>query len=279
MNPRPWSLWRAQVEAILRIEIRKTLLARRGLWIYLLAFAPAVLLWIHAGLNLRHGRVCDLGRDSLIYAGIFQFFYLRLAIFFGCVGVFMSLFRGEMLEKSLHYYLLAPVRREVLLAGKYLSGVIATSVIFCSGTALALAALFVHVPRAAAEQYLFNGGGLGHVLAYVGTTALACVGYGGVFLVMSFLFRNPIVPAALVLVWESLNPFLPSLLKKISVIFYLQSLCPVAVPASGDFSFLAILAQPTPAYLAVPGLLLVTLAGLLLAARKVRRLEINYGTE
>jgi len=29
----------------------------------------------------------------------------------------------------------------------------------------------------------------------------------------------------------------------------------------------------------VPGLLLVTAIGLLLAARKVRRLEINYGTE
>jgi len=280
MNPRPWALWRAQVAAILRLEIRKTFLARRGLWIYLLAFAPAVLLWIHAGLNLRHGRTCDLGRDSLIFAGMFQFFYLRLAIFFGCVGVFMNLFRGEMLQKSLHYYLLAPVRREVLLVGKYLSGVIATSVIFCSGTALALAALFVHVPRAVTEQYLFQAGGLSHVLAYLGTALLACVGYGGVFLVMGFLFRNPIIPAALVLVWESMNPFLPSLLKKISVIFYLQSLCPVPVPARvGDFSFLTILTTPTPAYLAVPGLLLVTLAGLLLAARKVRRLEINYGTE
>jgi hypothetical protein len=96
---------------------------------------------------------------------------------------------------------------------------------------------------------------------------------------MSFLFRNPIIPAALVLVWESMNPFLPSLLKKISVIFYLQSLCPVPVPLKGDWSFLAVLTEPTPAYLAVPGLLLVTMAGLLLAARKVRRLEINYGTE
>jgi hypothetical protein len=279
MNPRPWSLWRSQARAILRLEVSKTLLARRGLWIYLLAFAPAVLLWIHAGLNLRHGRTCDLGRDSLIFAGIFQFFYLRLAIFFGCVGVFMTLFRGEMLEKSLHYYLLAPVRREVLLVGKYLSGIIATSAIFCSGTALALAALLVHVPRPAAEQYLFAGGGLGHVLAYLGTAALACVGYGGVFLVMSFLFRNPIIPAALVLVWESMNPFLPALLKKFSVIFYLQSLCPVSVQARGDFSFLAILAQPVPAYLAIAGLLLLTFAGLWLAARKVRRLEINYGTE
>ncbi len=279
MNPDSWSLWRAQVLAILRLEIKKNFLAKRGLWIYLLAAMPVVLMWAHAIQNLRDHRICDLGRDNLVFAAMFQFFYLRLAIFFGCVGVFLKLFRGEMLEKSLHYYLLAPVRREVLLAGKYLAGVVTTSIIFCTGTTLALAAILVHVPRAAAEQYLFAGGGLGHVLAYVATAALACVAYGGVFLFMGFLFRNPVVPVVLVLLWEGANPFLPALLKRLSVIYYLHSLMPISVPAQGDFAFLQILATPTPAYLAVAALLLIALAGLWLGARQVRKLEINYGTE
>ena len=279
MNGGSWGLWRAQIAAILRLEIKKNFLSRRGLWVYLLAFGPAALFAAHAFSMLRHGRACDLARDNLIYATIFQFFYLRLAIFFGCVGVFMNLFRGEMINKSLHYYLLAPVRREVLLVGKYLAGVITTSVIFCTGTALSLAFLLLHFHPSVVEQYLYGAGGTGHIIAYLATTALACVGYGGVFLVMSFLFRNPIIPAGLVLVWESMNPFLPAALKKISVIFYLQSLSPVQAPVSGDWAFLAILANPTPAYLAIPGLLLVTLAGLLLATRQVRKLEINYGAE
>jgi ABC-type transport system involved in multi-copper enzyme maturation permease subunit len=274
-----WSLWRAQVAAILRLEIKKNFLAKRGLWIYLLAAAPAVLMWVHAVMNLRDHRVCDLGRDNLIFATIFQFFYLRLAIFFGCVGVFLNLFRGEMMEKSLHYYLLAPVRREVLLVGKYLAGVITTSIIFCTGTALALAAILVHVPHPAAEQYLFAGGGLGHVLTYIGTAALACIGYGGVFLLMGFLFRNPVVPVVLVLLWEAANPFLPQLLKRLSVIFYLHSLIPISVPAQGDFAFLAILGAPVPGYLAVFSVLLIAAGGLWLGARQVRKLEINYGTE
>jgi hypothetical protein len=45
------------------------------------------------------------------------------------------------------------------------------------------------------------------------------------------------IPAAVVWVWENLNPFLPTLLKKISVIFYLKNLCPVEVqfaPAESD---------------------------------------------
>jgi ABC-type transport system involved in multi-copper enzyme maturation permease subunit len=274
-----WSLWRSQVLAILRLEITKNFLARRGLWIYLLALGPVVLFGGHSLNELQREHACDLPRDNLIFATIFQFFFLRLGVFFGCVGVFINLFRGEMLGKSLHYYLLAPVRREVLLAGKYLAGVITTTVIFSTSVAASLAALYAHFHPSVVAQYMFEGGGIRHVLAYVGITALACIGYGGVLLLMGFLFRNPIIPAAVVLVWESLNPFLPALLKKLSVIFYLQSLLPLQPPVQGDWAFLAILANPTPAYLAIPGLLLVTLGGLVLAARKVRKLEINYGAE
>jgi len=32
MNAGTWNLWRAQVSAILRLEIKKNFLARRGLW-------------------------------------------------------------------------------------------------------------------------------------------------------------------------------------------------------------------------------------------------------
>src|SRR3954454_6057214 len=105
------SLWKRQIWAIVRIDIAKTFFSKRGLWIYLLALCPAIPMlghWMFG--NNSH----PLGEDAEIFAGIFQFFYLRIAIFFGCVGIFMNLMRGEMLDKSLHYYLLAPVRREFL---------------------------------------------------------------------------------------------------------------------------------------------------------------------
>ncbi len=58
------------------------------------------------------------------------------------MGIFNNLFRGEMLEKTLHYYYLTPLRRELLVAGKYLAGL---------GTALVL---FV---GSAAASFLFIG--------------------------------------------------------------------------------------------------------------------------
>ncbi len=93
----------------------------------------------------------------------------------------MNLFRGEILQKSLHYYFLAPVRREVLLAGKFLSGLAATATVFVASTLFQLLALFWHLDGNALHQYLYQSGGLGHVLAYMSISALACVGYGSVF--------------------------------------------------------------------------------------------------
>ena len=114
-------------------------------------------------------------------------------------------------------------------------------------------------------------------------TALACVGYGSVFLGAGLLFRNPIFPAAAVLIWEAANPLLPALLKKFSIIYYLKSLCPVQINADPGMPALMKLlitnGDPISPYLAVLGLL--ALAGVILWASslKVRTLEINYTTE
>jgi ABC-type transport system involved in multi-copper enzyme maturation permease subunit len=225
---------------------------------------------------------CNLQKDSAIFATVFQFFYLRLAVFFGCAGIFMNLIRGEMLDKSLHFYLLAPMRREALLSGKYLAGLIAAATIFVVGTALQIAALSWHFDAGAVSEYL-RGPGWGDIAAYLGVTALACAGYGSIFLLAGLLFRNPILPAAFVLLWESINLFLPAALKKISIIFYLQALCPVvASPDRGLSLFQRLListAEPPRAWIAITGLLIVIAGVLVFAGFRSRKLEINYGTD
>jgi ABC-type transport system involved in multi-copper enzyme maturation permease subunit len=363
-------LWCTQVLAIIRLEMRKTFFARRGLWVYLLAFAPLVLFVSHsiatkhhrgelqriardhpvsrealsdirAGMTRDevtqklgpphsrrdgHGRgehderrewshwrytdgktelylffdgdkltgihrseIDSLAQVSRIFAGVFQSYYLRLAVFFGCVGVFVNLFRGEMLDKSLHFYLLTPIRREVLLAGKYAAGLLATVVIFTSSTALQWLALLWQFDHAVVAQFLATptrsgaAGGWGQFSWYLAVTALACVGYGSVFLAVGLLFRNPIIPIAIVLLWEGVNPFLPAALKKISMIYYLQSLCPVAAAPGQDVPvFVRLLispVQPATKTVAVLGIVILTGVVLVVAARLSRKMEINYSTE
>jgi len=220
--------------------------------------------------------------DRKVYAGMFQFFYLRLGIFFGCLGIFINLFRGEMLDKSLHFWFLAPVKREVLLLGKYLAGLIAASLIFCGGAMASF--LSMVLPQDASEVQAFWGSiGPEHAFWYLAAAMLGCVGYGSIFLASGLLLRNPIVPAIVMLLWESINGFLPDAMQKLSVLHYVQSLCPVPVPLPSDMpALLKMLLAPAPPSsvpLAVLGLLALTAMILFVAAQAARRLEINYGTE
>ena len=77
--------------------------------------------------------------------------------------------------------------------------------------------------------------------------------------------------------------FLPPLLQKISVIYYLRGLCPMDVPVRAeDFPPLALLTfnpDPVAAPVAVVGLVVLSIAVLAIAGLRVRRMEINYGTE
>jgi len=359
MNPKDW----AQILAIIRLEIGKTLFSRRSAWVYLLAFAPVLLFMGNsiyaprqqahlAGIAVSHpvttealnaittglsnsvvveklgepyhqrswrheieggraneravykytdgktdfafffanGRLRRIERDDpetlpgnlLIFATIFRFYFLRLAVFFGCVGIFTNLFRGEMLDKSLHFYLLTPIRRELLMTGKYLAGLIAAVAIFATSTALQFAALLWQFDGPTVAGFLADSG-WHHVLSYLGVTLLACAGYGSVFLATGLFFRNPIVPAAVVLLWESANLFLPAALQKLSLIFYLQSLCPVAATPDSSLPPLLILLisaapQASPA-LALGCLVIFTLLVLAVSGFRARKLEINYSTD
>jgi ABC-type transport system involved in multi-copper enzyme maturation permease subunit len=372
-------LWN-QMIAVIRMEIRKSFFSKRSIWIYLLAFAPAFLLFINSFYAGRESRrlakiaadhpippgamrairpnmtveevVASLGepyqkdtrhvwtgpppqqrrgrggpvqtdtrpqqRERLIYrytdgetdmgvwfmdgklmtvnrrptqslpnmlivfATQFQLYFVRLAIFFGCAGVFTNLFRGELLDKSLHFYLLAPIPRPVLVFGKYLAALFATSVIFSLSTALQFAALLRGYDSTIVDKYLQNGG-WDHVFSYMSVAALACVGYGSVFLAAGLITNNPTVPAAFMLIWESVNAFMPGTLKMASVLFYLQSLCPIAAPVDrGMPPFLRALisaAEPTGIFTSI--LAIATIAGLVLflGSLKASQLEINYSAD
>ena len=259
-SERPWSLWARQIAAILRLEVRKNFIGKRAILIYLLAATPILLMAaLSAEINWQQSRNNNIGEINIIFANLYEGLILRTIVFFGCAWIFMNLFRGEVVDRSLHYYFLSPVRREVLVCGKYLSGLVAALVLFMVSTAGSLLFLYVGL-GSAGGSYFVNGPGKGQAMAYLGITALGCIGYGAAFLVIGLFFRNPIIPALLIYGWEWINFLLPPVLKKISIIHYLHSLAPVPVP-EGPF---AMVAERTPAYLSIPGLLIVTAAVLAL---------------
>jgi hypothetical protein len=169
------------------------------------------------------------------------------------------------------------------MVGKFLAGLLATCVIFVGSELLQNVAFLWHLSPSIRDLYLYHNHGLEHAMVYMGVTVLACVGYGAFFLVAGMLFRNPILPAAGILVWEAINPFLPALLKQFSVIYYLKALCPVDIPAppgmSPLFTLLISNSDPISPPVAIAGLLLVAIIALYASSFRVRRMEINYTTE
>lgn len=268
------ALRRRQILAVMRLELRKSFLRLGALPVVFLAAAPVALLAARALLFDAHDHGSSIGSDTEAAANIYQGFLLRLGIFFGSVGIFTHLFRGEILGRTLHHYFLAPMPRSVLVVGKYLAGLLASWLLFLPTTFLIF--WLVYLPQGeAGTEYLFRGPGFDQLLSYLLVTTLACIGYGAVFLTAGLIVRNPFIPAAAVFGWEAINFLLPPMLKKISVIHYLQSLCPVAIER-GPFAFPG---EPTPAWLAVGGVLAVSAGLVALAAWKASRSEVLYGQE
>lgn len=260
-----------QLRAVFALELRRLFRGREGRATLFFALAPVLLAIL--GLTTRDTPL-PVGRAEHSFAFIFQNLVLQGTIYFGCLFTFGGLVRGEQIGKTLHHLLLAPVRREVVLLGKYLAALAATATLFGLTSAASYLLLVSDSGRPAAFAHL-GAGGAGRLAAYVLVALLACAAYGALFLAFGQWVKNPIFPALAFWGWEHLNFLLPEGLKRLGLIHYLLSLTPVRVPEG----FLAILGEPLPVWVSIPVPLLFTAALLAFAAWKVRRTEVDYGIE
>jgi ABC-type transport system involved in multi-copper enzyme maturation permease subunit len=265
-----WALWIRQALTVMKMELKRYVLGKRWVGVYLIALAPVGLLTLAVIMGRGNPPINAL---TLVYAVFYQTFFLRLALFLSCAMVFSQLFRGEVLEKTLHFYLLAPVRREVLVAGKYLAGVVATALIF--GTSAFLTHILVYLPNGGWTKFFLEGNGIPNMTQYLVVTVMACAAYGGVFLLAGTLFKNPAGPTILIGGWEAFFFILPADIQKFTIMHYLQSMLPVGI----DMGPLAVVVDPTPAILGIPLLLTVVAVLVWLAGQVVRQAQVTYSAD
>lgn len=255
-----WNLWFRQARAVVRLELMRYVKGRRWLGVYIVALAPVLLLL----LAVRRGGA----PPPEVYPNFFQGFMLRFAIFISAITVFTQAFRGEVLEKTLHLYLLAPARREVIAIGKYGAGVIFTSLVFGASTTLTF--LLVHSLMPDPKPPLFS-----HLAGYLTAAVLACIVYGAACFLVGLLFKNPAGPAALLLGWEGLSFLLPPLFQQFSAVYYLQALLPVAIER-GPF---AVVTDPPSILFGIPALLIVTAIFLAISGWVFRMAQVTYSAD
>jgi hypothetical protein len=247
---------RRQVWTIAKNEVRRSLFSRRSLAVYLLVGMPLALMLLRA-LFMPGSARANAAHATTEFAEVFHFFLLRFVVFFANAMIFVRLFRGEILEKSLHYTLLAPLPRIVLVVGKYLGGVLSAALILVFTTSLTY--VLIYLPHGSAGvQLMLSGKGVSNLASYV-----------------LIVVKNPMVPAVLFLGWETLTPFLPTFLKVLSFVHYLVSFAPVPV-SLGAF---ALLAKPVPWWIAFLALIVSSAMLVFFASRVARRLEVTYSAD
>lgn len=260
--------WRGRLGAVIAVELRRQWLAPGAIAVYALAALPVLAcVGVAIARALMHAHGLQNGNMRLnaahIFSGIFDGLTLRTAVFFGCAWMFIRLFRAESDAKSLHYALLTPVSRPVLVWGKYFAAWIGTAILFTVSTLISFALVSSQAFPAA------------HAAAYAGIAILACAAYGAVFLILGLLFRNPVFPVLIFFGWEAILLFLPPWLQRLSVLFYLHSLLPVPL-LSGT---IAVVAAPASTAGAIVSLIVIAAVLTFLSARQAERMEIAYAKQ
>ena len=196
-------------------------------------------------------------------------------MFLGSAAIFTTLFRGEILDRSFHYYLLTPVRREVLVTAKYLAGLASAFILFGLCTVICFVLLYLPFGMGQLVSDLTSGIAIEQLGQYLGITVLACMGYGSVFMATGLLFRNPLIPIVLIAGWEGIHFILPPALKIFSVIYYLKGLLPIPM----DEGPLAVIVAPPPVWVSIVGMFGLCLLTVLATIFLLKRLEIKYTDE
>ena len=181
-------VWRHQIWTIAKIEVGRALFSRRSFAVYLLVAMPLALMLLRA-LFMPSGLRDNSTHAVTEFAEVFHIFFLRFVVFFANAMIFVRLFRGEILERSLHYTLLAPVRRNVLVTGKYLGGVLSANLILLPTAVLTYG--LVYLPHGAGGlEIMMSASSLGHLFKYLLIVVLACCAYGSFFMLAGLFFRT-----------------------------------------------------------------------------------------
>jgi ABC-type transport system involved in multi-copper enzyme maturation permease subunit len=210
----------------------------------------------------------------LVYEFMLRFIYLHFVVFFTAFIFGFSVMRQDMEDQTLHFLLLQPADRWVLVAGKF-AAYLALATVSCT---LSFWAVYVILAggRAGAGALvsdLFSSGRFGMLAAETGVLILGLIAYGAIAAAASLFFKSAFF-ALIVLAWESLLPYLPSMLKMWTVSHYLHSMLPERLIKQRKA--IELLGEPAPLELCIGVLMGMSLVMLAIAVVRFQSRECVY---
>lgn len=200
--------------------------------------------------------------------------FLHFSVFFVANIFGFASLRQESDDQTLHYLLLQPIARPILVAGKFAAYLILAAAT-CLASLWATYAILMLSQAGLAEMIrdLFDRHRLVALLWDSAVLVLGLIAYGSIALLMGSFFKSAFY-ALILLGWESTLPYLPSTLKFWTISHYLHSLLPERLAGQKIFEMLGDPAS-TPLSLGVLLILSLVLGGIATALFQNR--ECMYG--
>jgi ABC-type transport system involved in multi-copper enzyme maturation permease subunit len=184
----------------------------------------------------------NAGEAANAYQMMLRTLFIHFIVFFVGNLSGYAVIRQDVDERTLHYLFLQPVKRWTLVLAKFLA------FITLSG-ALCVASIWITYFILVLPQA--GGGGLvadlfakGRFIGLVEESVVVVLGlmaFGSLAMLMASFFKSQAY-ALFWLLWECGLPYLPSIMKKFTVMHYLQSLLPE--PATGMKKMFEMLGEP-----------------------------------
>jgi ABC-type transport system involved in multi-copper enzyme maturation permease subunit len=214
---------------------------------YLLSSIPVIM-----ALLVKFGQVFSIQSNlsgTYVFSNIIMTFYLQfiiliLALFFGT-----SVCSEELEGRTLPYLSTRPISKSSFILGKYAAYTLLTIVMTVVGVVLCF--------------FILNLNKLGDLSIYkilfrdTAVLVLGLICYTSFFtFIGTFIKRSIMFGLIFSFGWENVIQYFPGSTQRFAIVHYLKSLLPS--PPSGRFSFLLFRLEPTPPYLAVIMLVLIT---------------------
>lgn len=251
--------WLRMLRAAFMLSLRRLLRPAALVPQALLAALPLMIVGLIFLATMRHpNKIDSITKIHSIYEGFLRTLYLHFIVFFIANIMGSSVMRQDREEQTLHYLFLQPVRRWMLVCGKFLAYFLVSSAICVASlwiTYLALGLTFTGSRDVIAD--LFTKGRFEILLRESLVLMLGLLAYGGFALLMGNFFKNATY-SILLLGWEVGLPYLPTTLKFWTISHYLQSLLPVRLNEMKDmFALLGDFAAPAHSYAVLLGIPIV----------------------
>jgi ABC-2 type transport system permease protein len=257
---------------IFDLSLGRMLWSRGTAFMALVIGLPVVIALICRGVTALAGASAKMDgvpiTGGALFGAMMWLLYLRfivpiLAVFYGT-----SLMADEVEDKTLTYLFTRPIPRGAVMAGKYLAYLACTILVVLASV---MVVFFLVVP--------INGGSIAAgFLDMVKDLVLLAVGliaYGALFSWVGAQFKRPLLTGLVfVFGWEQVALAFPGYLKRFTIIYYLQSLVPHAMPSDDLLGMLqSMMRETVPLTTVIIALATITIVFLGLAIRIVGRKE------